>query len=308
MVPFAGWDMPVQYEGVIQEHRAVREDAGAFDVSHMGEIEVEGPQAREPPPVAPLERHRAPRARRRAVHAADERAGRDRRRPDRLRARPVPVPADRERVEPGRGLRLAKEREVRGSDVRDVSDEYGLIAVQGPNALERLGLPKAPRVHLRRGRGRRRHVHGQPHRLHRRGGRRAARDGRRDAASSGTRSSSAASPRPGSARATACASRSATRCTATTSARTPTRSPPGSAGSARSTPTSRAPSALREIKEAGPEQRLAAFVMEERAVPRQGMPILEGGEVTSGHALADARLRASAWATCRPRSPSPAPN
>ena len=47
MVPFAGWEMPVQYEGVIQEHRAVREDAGAFDVSHMGEIEVEGPQARE---------------------------------------------------------------------------------------------------------------------------------------------------------------------------------------------------------------------------------------------------------------------
>jgi aminomethyltransferase len=39
---------------------------------------------------------------------------------------------------------------------------------------------------------------------------------------------------------------------------------------------------LRRIKEAGPEERLAAFVMEERAVPRQGMPILEGGEVTSG--------------------------
>src|SRR5579859_7365283 len=45
MVPFAGWEMPVQYEGVIQEHRAVRADAGVFDVSHMGEIEVEGPQA-----------------------------------------------------------------------------------------------------------------------------------------------------------------------------------------------------------------------------------------------------------------------
>jgi len=39
---------------------------------------------------------------------------------------------------------------------------------------------------------------------------------------------------------------------------------------------------LRRIKEAGPEQRLAAFVMEERAIPRQGMPIAEGGEVTSG--------------------------
>src|SRR5260370_13986865 len=47
MVPFAGWDMPVQYEGVIPEHRAVRTDAGAFDVSHMGEFEVEGPRARE---------------------------------------------------------------------------------------------------------------------------------------------------------------------------------------------------------------------------------------------------------------------
>src|SRR4051812_48471530 len=47
MVPFAGWEMPVQYEGVIPEHRAVRTDAGAFDVSHMGELEVEGPRARE---------------------------------------------------------------------------------------------------------------------------------------------------------------------------------------------------------------------------------------------------------------------
>src|SRR3989442_15017738 len=47
MVPFAGWEMPVQYEGVIPEHRAVREDCGVFDVSHMGELEVEGPGAHE---------------------------------------------------------------------------------------------------------------------------------------------------------------------------------------------------------------------------------------------------------------------
>src|SRR5689334_23459325 len=46
MVPFAGWEMPVQYEGVIPEHRAVRTDAGAFDVSHMGELVVEGAGAR----------------------------------------------------------------------------------------------------------------------------------------------------------------------------------------------------------------------------------------------------------------------
>ena len=48
MVPFAGWEMPVQYEGVIPEHKAVRSDAGVFDVSHMGELEVEGPRARRP--------------------------------------------------------------------------------------------------------------------------------------------------------------------------------------------------------------------------------------------------------------------
>lgn len=45
MVEFGGWDMPVQYAGVIAEHLAVREAAGLFDVSHMGEVEVSGPQA-----------------------------------------------------------------------------------------------------------------------------------------------------------------------------------------------------------------------------------------------------------------------
>jgi aminomethyltransferase len=45
MVPFAGWDMAVQFTSVIEEHMAVRTAAGLFDVSHMGEIEVEGPQA-----------------------------------------------------------------------------------------------------------------------------------------------------------------------------------------------------------------------------------------------------------------------
>src|SRR5215470_8177125 len=48
MVPFAGWEMPVQYSGVIEEHRAVRAAAGLFDVSHMGEIRV-----RDALPAAP---------------------------------------------------------------------------------------------------------------------------------------------------------------------------------------------------------------------------------------------------------------
>ena len=44
-MPFAGWEMPVQYEGIRQEHVAVRTDAGKFDVSHMGEVETSGPDA-----------------------------------------------------------------------------------------------------------------------------------------------------------------------------------------------------------------------------------------------------------------------
>jgi aminomethyltransferase len=45
MVDFGGWDMPVQYSGILDEHRAVRERVGLFDVSHMGEIEITGPEA-----------------------------------------------------------------------------------------------------------------------------------------------------------------------------------------------------------------------------------------------------------------------
>ena len=45
MVPFGGWDMPVEYSGIVAEHLAVRERAGLFDVSHMGEIEIAGKDA-----------------------------------------------------------------------------------------------------------------------------------------------------------------------------------------------------------------------------------------------------------------------
>src|SRR6266404_6181723 len=45
MVDFGGWDMPVQYSGILDEHHAVRKSVGLFDVSHMGEIEIHGPEA-----------------------------------------------------------------------------------------------------------------------------------------------------------------------------------------------------------------------------------------------------------------------
>jgi aminomethyltransferase len=47
MVDFGGWSMPVQYSSILEEHNAVRTSVGVFDVSHMGEIEIDGPEAAE---------------------------------------------------------------------------------------------------------------------------------------------------------------------------------------------------------------------------------------------------------------------
>ncbi|MFM7605784.1 MAG: hypothetical protein ACKO8Z_11395 [Prosthecobacter sp.] len=45
MVPFAGWEMPVQYSGIVEEHKAVRKAVGVFDISHMGQFLVGGKNA-----------------------------------------------------------------------------------------------------------------------------------------------------------------------------------------------------------------------------------------------------------------------
>jgi aminomethyltransferase len=144
LVAFAGWEMPVQYEGVIPEHRAVRLDSGLFDVSHMGEIEVEGPKAE-----ALLQSLLSNDLARIEVGGAqytlltNDQGG-------------IVDDLIGYRIEPGRFLLVVnaankdtdfewlKEREIRGTDVRDVSDQYGLLAVQGPRSLERLGLGEAP--------------------------------------------------------------------------------------------------------------------------------------------------------------------
>src|SRR5262245_4537537 len=47
VIEFGGWEMPVQYSGILAEHHAVRSKSGLFDLSHMGEIEVSGPRALE---------------------------------------------------------------------------------------------------------------------------------------------------------------------------------------------------------------------------------------------------------------------
>ena len=143
MVPFAGWEMPVQYEGVIQEHRAVRTDAGAFDVSHMGEIEVEGPQAHAfLQSVLSNDLDRLAPGEAQYTLLTNERGGMV----DDLIAYRLGefryflvVNASNKDAD----FRWLKEREVRGSEVTDVSADHGLIAVQGPRAIERLGLQPA---------------------------------------------------------------------------------------------------------------------------------------------------------------------
>ena len=47
LVEFGGWEMPIQYSGILEEHQAVRQAAGVFDISHMGEIFVSGPAAED---------------------------------------------------------------------------------------------------------------------------------------------------------------------------------------------------------------------------------------------------------------------
>jgi aminomethyltransferase len=143
LVPFAGWEMPVQYEGMIREHLAVRRDCGIFDVSHMGELEVEGPRAHEfLQSVLSNDLERIGPGQAQYTLLTNERGGivddlivyqRDR---DRFL---LIVNASNRETD----LTWLRERESSGAEVRDVSDDFALLAVQGPRSLERLGLPDA---------------------------------------------------------------------------------------------------------------------------------------------------------------------
>ncbi len=281
MVPFAGWEMPVQYEGVIQEHRAVREDAGAFDVSHMGELEVDGPRAPEllqgllSNDLGRIEPGGA-----QYTLLTNERGGIIDDlivyELERFHYLLIVNASNRES-----DYTWLKEREVRGSDVRDVSDDYGLIAVQGPRALERLELPPAPAFTFAEG-----DVGGVTCMINRTG----------YTGEEGVELMVMADE--AGELWDAVLERGVTPCGlgARDSLRLEVCYPLHGNDIG---PDTDAISAglgwvcaldkeftgveeLRRIKETGPEQKLAAFVMEERAVPRQGMPILEGGEVTSG--------------------------
>jgi aminomethyltransferase len=152
LVDFAGWEMPVQYVGVRDEHLAVRESAGIFDVSHMGEIATEGPQA-----TAFLQRLLSNDVEKVAVGGAQYA----------LLCREDGGVIDdlfTYRLAPDRWLTVtnaanhAKDlawflRQAHGLDdvtVRDAAGDYAMLAVQGPLAREIVGAladrPLPPRM------------------------------------------------------------------------------------------------------------------------------------------------------------------
>jgi len=281
MVPFAGWEMPVQYDGVIPEHRAVRQDCGVFDVSHMGELEVEGMHGFEL-----LQSLLSNDLGKLAVGDAQYTLLTNERggivddlivyRTDEYRYLLIVNAANREA-----DYAWLKDREVPGSDVRDVSDEYSLLAVQGPRSLARLELPAARAFTWEMG-----DVDGVEVMVNRTGytgelgvelmcptddapalwdavvarGAKPCGLGARD-----------------TLRLEVCYPLHGNDITPDTDA--------VSAGLGWTCALDKeftGASQLRRIKESGPDRRLAAFVMDEKAIPRQGMPIGDAGVVTSG--------------------------
>ena len=281
MVPFAGWEMPVQYEGVIAEHLAVRSRCGVFDVSHMGQLHVEGPNAASLlQSVLSNDLDRISDGAAQYTLLTNERGG-------------VVDDLIAYRLGPfhfllvvNAGNRAAaftwlKEREIRGSEVRDASDEYGLLAVQGPRAIAQLGLAPAPAFTHSMG-----EIDGIEVMVCRTGY--TGEEGvevlcSADDASGLWDAVIARGARPcglgarDTLRLEVCYPLHGNDITQDTDAI--------SAGLGWVCALGKdftGAGELRRIKEDGPDRRLAAFVMEEKGVPRHGMPIAGGGEVTSG--------------------------
>ena len=113
MIPFGGWLMPVQYTSIVEEHQAVRNNVGIFDISHMGQLIVEGTGAREWLNTHADKQHRQARSRRGSIHVSAERGRRHHRRPDRLSDWRREISAGRQRVAHGRRFCLAATAIVR---------------------------------------------------------------------------------------------------------------------------------------------------------------------------------------------------
>ena len=281
LVPFAGWEMPVQYEGVIPEHLAVRADSGAFDVSHMGELVVEGPRARAfLQSMLSNDLDRIGPGQAEYTLLTNEQGGIV----DDLivyelgpsRFLLIVNAANRER-----DLEWLRERELPETEVYDASDDYALIAVQGPRTLERLELPEAHAFTFADG-----EVDGIACTVNRTGytgeqGVELLVDP--DAAGELWDRVLARGVVP-----CGLGARDTLRLEVCYPLHGNDIGPETDAISAglgwvcALDKDFNGVEELRRVKEAGPQRKLAAFVMEEAGIPRQGMAIVEGGEVTSG--------------------------
>jgi aminomethyltransferase len=281
MVPFAGWEMPVQYEGVIPEHVAVRTDWGVFDVSHMGQLHVEGPNAREL--LQGLLSNDLDRIGEGEAQYTLLTNGAGGIVDDLIAYR---ISAHHYLLVVNAGNRAAayawlKEREIRGSEVSDASDDYALLAAQGPQSIERLELQNAPAFTHAMG-----SLDGIEVMVCRTG-------------YTGERGVELMCPAEDAvALWDAVVARGATPCglAARDTLRLEVCYPLHGNDITEETDAISAGlgwtcalekeftgvAALRRVKDAGPVRKLVAFVMEEKAVPRQGMQIVGGGEVTSG--------------------------
>ena len=286
LVPFAGWEMPVQYEGVIPEHLAVRNDCGVFDVSHMGELEVEGARARDYlQRLLSNDLDRIEPGKAQYTLLTNDGGGIVddlivyERAPDRFLL--IVNAANRER-----DLAWLRDHELDGAEIRDVSDAYALLAVQGPRSVERLGLPEAPAFSFADG-----EIDGVACVVNRTG----------YTGELGVEllvpaeSAGALWDRVLARGAVPCGlgARDTLRLEVCYPLHGNDIGPETDAISAglgwvcALDKDFTGAEVLRVIKEGGPDRRLAAFVMEERAIPREGMVILDGGgervgAVTSG--------------------------
>jgi aminomethyltransferase len=282
LVPFAGWEMPVQYEGVIQEHRAVRTDAGAFDVSHMGEIDVEGPRVHELlQGLLSNDLDRLADGQAQYTLLTNERGGIiDDLIVYRLTKFHYLLVVNASNADAD--FRWLKEREISGTEVRDVSDEYVLIAVQGPNAIAKLGLAPAPQFTFSE-----EVLDGTECMVNRTGY--TGEDGCEILcmAEDGARLWDAIVARD--VKPCGLGARDTLRLEASLPLHGNDITPETDAISAGlgwtcalNAKSFTGSEVLQRIKAEGPERKLVSFVMDEKAIPRQGMPISGGGEVTSG--------------------------
>ncbi|MDT7831658.1 glycine cleavage system aminomethyltransferase GcvT [Flavobacteriaceae bacterium S356] len=137
MVPFAGYNMPVQYEGVTAEHLTVRSGVGVFDVSHMGEFLVEGEQA-----LTLIQRVTSNDASKLEIGDAqyscfpnDQNGIVDDLICYRVKEHTYLLVVNASNIEKDWNW-ISKHNEGIGAELKDVSDNYSLLAIQGPKAIE----------------------------------------------------------------------------------------------------------------------------------------------------------------------------